>query len=357
MAYGRDYEVFDKIKRDLMEKVDANNAANILIESKEQIIQRLETLDVNNIIEVEDLYFIVARLTQAAAYEAAIVQGVEGGSSVSLESIATEDVAAILVDTFKNESDVENFSKFYDIDGEYKPAKQAWAGLHARMLLTAEALLINALPIERNKASPIERYQENLTNLQEILQDVPKGKKGKKLFEQGEEILKQVKLIAGDHPENLSSNDLKVLTDVLMYANALLKVPNNVELSKIHAQELAGLAQQVSGKSSPAWKALGIGLLTFACAALVVVGVLAAIPSGGSSLLLTAVGAAGLAATISVGAGVAVTGGVGAAALIHGREKGLAKSMSQFKEKLSDMKSENDHEEGLDNAPGLDDPP
>jgi hypothetical protein len=111
------------------------------------------------------------------------------------------------------------------------------------------------------------------------------------------------------------------------------------------------LSQRIPGNSSPAWKALGISLLTFACLALLAVGILAAIPSGGSSLLLTAISAAGLAVTAGVGAGVGVTGLVGAGALVHGREKGLAQSVSKFKEKLSDLQEDKNPKEDLINIP------
>lgn len=160
----------------------------------------------------------------------------------------------------------------------------------------------------------------------------------KKLFESGNDVLKHVKKIVGKNPKKLDTVTLTNLNNVLLYTNKALNECRDPEKSKKNAEELANLSTHVSGKSSRAWKSLGISLLVFASAALVVAGVLAAIPTGGSSLLLSAIGGVGLATTLGVGAGVAATGAIGAAALYHGREKGLAKSVHKFKDALNEMK-------------------
>ena len=65
------------------------------------------------------------------------------------------------------------------------------------------------------------------------------------------------------------------------------------------------------------------------CAALVVVGILAAFPSLGTSLLLTALGVSGGAALFAGGAAVA-----------HGREKNLAKEVSHFRSAIEEVVKE-----------------
>ncbi|AHE67737.1 hypothetical protein Loa_02195 [Legionella oakridgensis ATCC 33761 = DSM 21215] len=81
----------------------------------------------------------------------------------------------------------------------------------------------------------------------------------------------------------------------------------------------------------------------FACAALLCIGILAAIPSGGSSLLLTVAGAAGLsvAATAGITVGAAASAVAGAGLFAHGKEKGLAKEVSEFKAALKEITKEN----------------
>lgn len=198
--------------------------------------------------------------------------------------------------------------------------------------------------LKKPSLSAVEEYQVHFKAFQVSLEYLEskqtKSEKEKKLLEKGSEILKQIKAIAGDKPEQLASQNLNDLSLVLSSANKGLIESHDVEKSKGNAKHLASLANNVSGKSSPGWKALGIGLLTFACAALVVAGVLAAIPSGGSSLLLAAIGVSGLTAAVGTGAGIAAAGITGAALISHGSEKGLAKSVSQFKEELTKMKSE-----------------
>lgn len=195
-------------------------------------------------------------------------------------------------------------------------------------------------------------YEQSLSTFEEHLARKPPNPKQNILYEKGQVLLQQVKAIAGEDPKQLKSNELNQLTQVLNSANQSLLEANNVEKSKANVRELTHLSHEVSGKSSSKWKALGIGLLTFACAALVVVGILAAIPTGGASLLATVAGAVGLAATAGIGTGVATAGIAGTAALIHGKEKGLASAVSNFKDALSTMKIEEniieeEHDQGL----------
>ncbi|CEG56926.1 hypothetical protein [Legionella fallonii] len=186
----------------------------------------------------------------------------------------------------------------------------------------------------------VAEYNDHLEKFTANLAKAPRDDKEKQLIEKGKEVLKQVQSIAKDKPGELSSASLNDLTQVLATTNKSLMEAHEPKQSQENAKRLAALSHHVSGKSSSGWKALGIGLLTFASAVLVVAGVLAAIPTAGSSLLLAAVGVAGLAATVSAGAGVAAAGVTSAAMIHHGREKGLAKSISDFKNALSEIKTE-----------------
>jgi hypothetical protein len=96
-------------------------------------------------------------------------------------------------------------------------------------------------------------------------------------------------------------------------------------------------------------------LINFCLCCFIVVGILAATPTGGASLLATVAGAVGIAATVGIGAGVTTAGIAGTAAVVHGREKGLARSVSNFKDALTIMKTdENVGEEEHDYEPLLD---
>ncbi|NSL18190.1 hypothetical protein HRQ65_07320 [Tatlockia micdadei] len=174
------------------------------------------------------------------------------------------------------------------------------------------------------------QFEENLRNSTEPL-----------MICKGNEVIKQVKkIIAGRNPENLDSRSLSDLSLVLFAANKAMRELDDPQKTQENSKRLAALANNVSGKASPKWQALGVALMIFACASLVVVGILAAIPSGGTSLLLSAVGAIGLTASVGVGAGVGAVGFVGTGMFYLGREKGLAKSVSQFKQSLFYVKEE-----------------
>lgn len=115
--------------------------------------------------------------------------------------------------------------------------------------------------------------------------------------------------------DTLTTQELIVLNDVIEKAIFALENPNDADT----INNLETLRKTVSGQPSRFWKGLGAALLAFTGAALVVAGVLGAIPTGGVSLILIAAGAAALAAT-------------GGAAIYKGREHGFAKSITLFKE-------------------------
>lgn len=137
----RDYSEFTHLKEDACAKVTQQNATQMLDGAKDQIMKKLQKLDVNNITGVEDLYLIVAQLTHAASYVAAINKAERKRTSFDdeIESIGLDDIAPILLDTFKDQPQTLNLAKIHLIDDTHKPSKQAWAGLHCRMVLVANA--------------------------------------------------------------------------------------------------------------------------------------------------------------------------------------------------------------------------
>lgn len=358
MSGQRSYDEFMRLKKEICELVTVMNADQLLEFSARLMREKMKNLDVKNITEVEDLYLIGGLLTQAASYVAAQkkVEAKRISFDSALASTGADEVRRIITDAFKKYPGVEKeFDKIHQIDDVFKPAKQAWACTHAQMQTVANYFKNNPVTgddlEEINSANitleeiMIHLYRTNLACLEVSLKEFgePKRVKSDKeqvLLTKAQDTLKQVKAIAGEYPEKLSKNDLKDLNDVLICTHASLKDCHDKEKSTKHAQALTDLAQRVSGKSSKGWKTLGISLLTFACAVLVVVGVLAAIPSGGGSLLLTAIGAAGLSATIGAGASVAALGMFGGAAIHHGREKGLAKSLSDLSESTKESPDE-----------------
>lgn len=112
----------------------------------------------------------------------------------------------------------------------------------------------------------------------------------KRYYCQGNELLTQIKAIASSNQKNTAVT--RELSRVLASGALVLDDPRNMK----HVAALTTLSQAVSGHASPVWKALGAGLLLLAGLALMVAGVLACLPSGGASLLLTVAGAAGVVA-------------------------------------------------------------
>lgn len=315
------YNAYEELKTCSVSKVNEQNANDILEKSKHQLLNQLKTLDVKNITQIEKLYLIVAPMTQAISIIAA--QKIAKEKNISFEEaqnkIGTDEITQNLKEIFMKELGIDDFSKFIAIDNTHKPAKQAWAGLHARMCFVANVLTTELRTLHNN-------YNEALNTFETTLKEHTKNNETK-LFAKGEDLLKQVKTIAGDHPEKLPYHDLNDLTKVLICANNTLKDRNDPERSKQHADKLANLSENILKKSSTNWRALGVSLLKFVCAALVIVGALATIPWGNSRVL----------ASIMNQATVVNEGLSKATAAVHHQEKTLAKSVEQFKTELSDI--------------------
>ncbi|MBL7480563.1 hypothetical protein [Legionella bononiensis] len=197
------------------------------------------------------------------------------------------------------------------------------------------------------------QYGTNLREFELSLADFARtisgDQKKQQLYDSGQDVLRNIKKIAAENPDSRSLADLNATLPHCTYVIQNHDQPDNPEYQE-SMRRLASLSQHVSGATSPGWKALGAGLMTFTCLALIVAGVLAAIPTGGTSLLMTVVGAAGLSVGTAVGIGVgavAVTAGTGFAAYKAGSEHGLAHSISEFKSALHEIK----HDEKVNEDP------
>lgn len=179
----------------------------------------------------------------------------------------------------------------------------------------------------------ILNYNDNLSAFKTGLEDyralIDGDEKKQALYDMGNNILKNVQKIEEKNgTESLDSQSLSNLSQVLSCCTKALDDPKN----QTNIYDLVKLSRVVSGQESPTWKALGKGLFTFACLALAVIGLLTAVPSGGSSLLLTAVGTMGL----GVMAGTAAAlGATGIGLFKYNSKKGLAKSVSDFSSELT----------------------
>ncbi len=143
--------------------------------------------------------------------------------------------------------------------------------------------------------------------------------KERRLYQEG------LKLIHCMQKANLAEpGSVATLINVIERCSKAIDEPSDKE----NIRELAKLSEKISYKSDPFWRELGSALLMFAGVVLFAFGVLAAIPSGGGSLLFSVLGADIIA--ISLG-GAAAVAGAGAAMQVYGRNKNTNKSLTYFK--------------------------
>lgn len=198
----------------------------------------------------------------------------------------------------------------------------------------------------------LERFKDSLN-----AKTIKEGKEKQHLYEQGQSILKNINTLVANDPSKLDAHSLEQLTEVLANCTTLVisQDPSLAE-NQESVRCLDGLIQEVSGKKSEVWKALGAGLISFACLAVGTVGVLAAIPTGGGSLLLTAIAATGLSAgavgavAVTGAAAVTATAAAGLGVYSAGREKGLAQSVKNFKANYLDIITNQDEEKPQDSS-------
>ena len=118
---------------------------------------------------------------------------------------------------------------------------------------------------------------------------------------QGLEVLTQIQRLATMTPETLSPKTLAQLNHVLSSCEALVINPMNRDT----VQKVATLSKQFHRHASPYWQTLSHALLLLAAAALVVAGVMVALPTLGLGTWAAVAGACGL---VSLAGGVKTKG-------------------------------------------------
>lgn len=178
---------------------------------------------------------------------------------------------------------------------------------------------------------------------------------------QGMEILTQIKKEFNPDPApNQSPPSHKQLIQLIEILDNCIDITTVIQSDNVDKKkslqgpcgQLAILSQNLPGKSYSVAEKIAKALLIFACVALVVAGILAAIPSGGSSLLLTVAGAAGLSTvglkiTGGIVAGVAVMSSVATEGIAKAKTlntEGLRKSILEYKNAVNKIKTEEDVE-------------
>lgn len=181
----------------------------------------------------------------------------------------------------------------------------------------------------------LKSYHENLVELARLCNALPAQSVLKRPIQN---VINRVKALGGAEDEKVNARDLSDLNLVLSTSiNAVRNPDKNTLAYKQDMKQMAALSNRMKHKSSSPWRILGNVLLVLASAALVAAGILAAIPSGGSSLLLSVVGAVGL-TVAAAGGGGAVAGlglaGAGCRFFSSRKEKKLAQALTDLQVEL-----------------------
>jgi hypothetical protein len=172
----------------------------------------------------------------------------------------------------------------------------------------------------------LQEYRANWDAFNKACQSMPFSEDNEQLKQfhlTAAALQNEIRTLVGQNPERLDAKGLTDLNLVLKYATLAIKNPKD----QANLGQLDALSRHVSGKESPGWKALGAILMAFAAVAFVI-----AVP-----LAHTVVGTG-----VAIGIGL-VGGGLGyiGLSMFHGsRQKGLAKSVSDFKTALESESEE-----------------
>jgi hypothetical protein len=165
----------------------------------------------------------------------------------------------------------------------------------------------------------------NILKFREALDALKSNNTYPELHLKGLDVLKEIESIIKLPQDSILHKDFLDIDQVVTSCINIINEPKNTE----HIDNLKKLSQTVSGKQSLLWQALGVALIVFVNVAIIVTGLLGALPTGGLSLVL---GAAGVSALLA--------GGVGS--IKHGAEHGLAASVSGFFKASSARNKEDD---------------
>ena len=186
--------------------------------------------------------------------------------------------------------------------------------------------------IDLNRIKPLAEYTGYYKNVNLLSEKIKKCKKEKQyptLTQQASIILKKIISISKHKPRELDLESVKELNDVM---KAVVFGLNNPQDPK-NLNTLINLSQNISGKTSPLWKGLGVAMLVFTGVACILAGVLGAIPTGGIGLLAgISIGLASLAAAETIVLGIK--------AIHYGHEINLAGPVGFFASQLKEMKPE-----------------
>ncbi len=143
----------------------------------------------------------------------------------------------------------------------------------------------------------IEVYQSSLDSFRLNLAafDTPFATQPERqIYQYGTKLLTHLNELVGEHPELMKPEKLVDLTAMLECATKTLEHIEDEEETRKHVAQLTRHAQRIAGIDYSSWTIIAQDLLNFSCTVLIFIGLLAAIPTGGTSLLLSAIGAVGL---------------------------------------------------------------
>ena len=147
------------------------------------------------------------------------------------------------------------------------------------------------------KPSPaaIAEYQHNLAQFK-IALEAYNGSEGTRrdLYKQGEDLIDRMGAITNNIPGSVNATSLADLNAVLFHGTQALTLTQPEDILR-NSKTLSGLAKHASRKAN--MKQLSEIVMMCASLALVIAGILLFVPTGGISLVASAVGAVGLIAT------------------------------------------------------------
>lgn len=143
----RSYSEYNRLKEESFLEVNKEDAPIIVNDLKNKLLTELKSLNVNNINEIENFYLHAVKLIHCLSFICAKNKSKNKNIEFedALNTISTDEILNSLINIFKKEMDQIYFYKIKEIDSKYAPAKQSWAGIHARFLI-----LYGQLKVKKN---------------------------------------------------------------------------------------------------------------------------------------------------------------------------------------------------------------
>lgn len=185
----RSDDEYEQLKINALLEISGKDPEVIFDHLKKDLLNKIKSLNVNNITEVENFYLLVAKFNRCLLLICA--KNKSESKQISFEeafsSIGPDDIVDGYIENFKKEMEQSYFHKIKDIDEKYAPGTESWTSLHLGCLMAYNSL-------KEGKDFKLTSLVEKSISLLEIEKNRFKESGDDDLAEKAEDLIKSIEI-------------------------------------------------------------------------------------------------------------------------------------------------------------------